>query len=357
MPTTVLTLIIISSMFLGACDSGQPLSKDMIKSPVRPAKLMEVGQSSTSHFLKYPAVIHSQQLSVLSFGVGGMLQHLNVIEAQMVKKGDVLAELDQSDLLAKLTSARSQLKNANAEYERALYLMKRDAISKSKLEERKSTLDVNQSLLEIAEKALRDSVLIAPFTGAISKVSIEKRQIIQPGEPAISILGKGGLEAKINLPSSMMTKANGQGRTATDSYLVLHAAPDRHIPIAFKESSLEADGATQSYEVTFSFEVPKDLIILPGMNAVAWFKAPIKSTKDIKKLLIPLTAIAIDGEQKYVWVVDKDSMMVSRRNIMVEAGVGVNLSVISGLESAEIIVVAGVYFLSEGVKVRPWSKD
>ena len=195
------------------------------------------------------------------------------------------------------------------------------------------------------------------FSGAISKVSIKKRQIIQPGEPAITILGKAGLEAKINLPSSILAKAERQEKPATDSYLVLDAAPDRQIPVMFKEASLEADEATQTYAVTFSFDTPEGLVILPGMNAVVWFKDPRKSNANLSKLSVPLTAIAIDGEQKYVWLVDKDSMKVSRRDIMIEAGVGVNLNVTSGLQSGEMIVAAGVSSLSEGMKVRSWSKD
>ena len=92
-----------------------------------------------------------------------MLKELMVIEAQKVNKGEVLAKLDQRDLLAKLISARAQFKNANIEYQRALRLIKQDAISSSKLEERKSKRDVNKSQLETAKKALQDSVLIAPF--------------------------------------------------------------------------------------------------------------------------------------------------------------------------------------------------
>ncbi len=80
-------------------------------------------------------------------------------------------------------------------------------------------------------------MLIAPFSGAISKVSIKKQQIIQPGESAITILGKQGLEAKINLPSSILAKGSRQEKPATDSYLVLDAAPDRQISDLFKEAS------------------------------------------------------------------------------------------------------------------------
>ena len=351
-------LAVFMTVLLVACDSGSPLPEKKAEALARPAKLIEVGQANENDFLNYPAVIQSGQRSVLSFEVGGKLKELMVIEAQKVNKGDVLAKLDQRDLLAKLTSARAQFKNANIEYQRALRLIKQDAISSSKLEERKSKRDVNKSQLETAKKALQDSVLVAPFSGAISKVSIKKRQIIQPGEPAITVLGKAGLEAKINLPSSILAKAGGQGgRPATDSYLVLDAAPDRQIPVLFKEASLEADEATQTYAITFAFDKPEGLTILPGMNAVVWFRDPSKSNANLSKLSVPLTAIAIEGEQKYVWVVDKDSMKVSRRDIMIEAGVGVNLNITSGLQSGEMIVAAGVSSLSEGMKVRSWSKD
>ncbi|MEE9355633.1 MAG: efflux RND transporter periplasmic adaptor subunit, partial [Methylococcaceae bacterium] len=197
MRTTPPALAIFMTFLLVSCDSGTPLPEKKTETLARPAKLIEVGQANSNDFLNYPAVIQSRQLSILSFEVGGMLKELMVIEAQQVNKGDVLAKLDQRDLLAKLTSARAQFKNANIEYQRALRLIKQDAISSSKLEERKSKRDVNKSHLETAKKALQDSVLIAPFSGAISKVSIKKRQIIQPGESAITILGKQGLEAKI----------------------------------------------------------------------------------------------------------------------------------------------------------------
>lgn len=349
-------LIFCMTFLLMACDFEPPLPEKKTETLVRPAKLIEVGQKNNNDFLNYPAVIQSQQLSVLSFEVGGMLKELMVIEAQKVNKGEVLAKLDQRDLRAKLTSAHAQFKNANIEYQRALRLIKQDAISTSKLEERKSKRDVNKSQLETAEKALQDSVLVAPFSGAIAKVSIKKRQIIQPGEPAITILGKAGLEAKINLPSSILAKARRIGKPATGSYVVLDVAPDRQIPALFKEAALEADAVSQTYEVTFAFDTPKDLIILPGMNAVVWFKDPSQSSASSSKLSVPLTAIAIDGDQKYVWVVSRDSMKVSRREVVIEAGVGINLNITSGLESGEMIVAAGISSLYEGMKVRAWSK-
>ena len=345
----------LASLLLVACDSGTSVVDKNIEVLPRPAKLLEIHLKNMHEFLNYPAVVQSRQLSVLSFEVGGMLNELNVLEAQNVVKGEVLATLDQRDLKAKVASAQAQYKNANSEYQRALRLIKQNAISKSKLGERKSKREVNKAQLETAQKALQDAVLIAPFAGAIAKISIEKQQIIQAGKPAITLLGKAGLEAVFNLPSSIVARVKRKEEASRDSYLILNVAPDREIPIRFKEAALEADAASQTYAVTFAFDKPEDLNILPGMNAVVWLKDPSKPAIN-NKILIPLTSIAVDGEQKYVWVLDKNTMLVARRDITIEADVGERAGVSSGLQVGEVIVEAGVALLAEGMKVSKWSK-
>lgn len=350
------SLTILAISLLSACGSDAPTDTKQVENPVRPAKLLLVSSTNSDDFLNYPAVIKFQDRSVLSFSVGGTVKELSVIEAQQVKKGDVLAKLDQRDLLSTLSSARAQYKNAEVEYERAVNLVKADALSRSKLGDRKSQLDVNKSTLDTAQKALQDSVIVAPFDGSISAVPIKKRQVVQAGESAITILGKGGLEAKINLPSSIIANGKKQKTPATNSYVILDAAPGRRIPIVYKEISLEADTATQTYEVTFTFKSPEDLVILPGMNGVVWFQDPDKSGGDSSKIRIPLTAIATDGDQKYVWVVDHSSMTVSKRNIVIDTDVGTMIAVNSGLKSGETIVTAGISALSEKMKVSAWSE-
>ena len=160
----------------------------------------------------------------------------------------------------------------------------------------------------------------------------------------------------INLPSSIIAGAKEQKGPRTSSYLTLSVAPDRRIPALYKEATLDADATSQTYEVTFTFKAPKDLNVLPGMNATIWFKNPTESISETPKVSVPLTAIVTDGEQKYVWVVNRESMVVTRRNITLEDGIGANLNVSSGLELGETIVAAGVASLSEGMKVRLWAK-
>jgi RND family efflux transporter MFP subunit len=351
-----LVLSIFLLAFLVACDSDRSAPKSESEAFARPAKLFETGQTESDEYLNYPAVIKSHKHTELSFEASGVVKELFVLEAQNIKQGEVLARLDQRDLQTNLKSARAQYDNAEEEYQRAARLIKEDAISRSELEQRKSQRDVNKALLETAEKALQGSVLVAPYAGEIARVSIKKQQAIKAGEPAIEILGAGGLEATINLPSSIIAKAKQQKGSKDDAYLTLSAVPDRRIPAQFKEVTLDADAASQTYEVTLSFKAPEDLNILPGMNATIWFKDPSKRKINESKVSVPLTAIVADGEQKYVWVVNRESMAVTRRNITVEDGIGSYLIVSSGLKLGETIVAGGASSLSEGMIVRPWTK-
>lgn len=86
---TGLCFTLASVFLLAACDSGTPSTEQNNEVPVRPAKLIEIGQTNSDVFLNYPAVIKSQQLTSLYFEVGGMLNELPVIQAQQVKRRPV----------------------------------------------------------------------------------------------------------------------------------------------------------------------------------------------------------------------------------------------------------------------------
>jgi multidrug efflux pump subunit AcrA (membrane-fusion protein) len=68
-----------------------------------------------------------------------------------------------------------------------------------------------------------------------------------------------------------------------------------------------------------------------------------------------LTAILSDGTARYVWIIDQDSMTVSKREVTVADGIGESALVTEGLASGETIATAGASYLAEGMQVRPWT--
>ena len=341
---------------LARCGSDSESLVEDSSTPVRPAKLLQVGYAEDYALLKYTAVVDVSESMTMAFQVGGQLFELLVNEVDEVNEGDVLARLDPREYQAQLDTARAQFEEAEAAYESAVRLSAEDAIAGNVLDQRRAQYNIRRAGLDIAEKALNDTRLIAPFAGVISDISLSLGETVQPGDSAISIIGRGGLEATVNLPSSIIANTNNSEageNTEEEIFVTLEAAPNRRIPAVFKEALLEADEVSQTFAITFSFESPDDLSILPGMNASVWITDP-KKASDINRISVPLTAVSIDGDEKYVYLVDPDSMTLSRRIIVIEDDASASLYVISGLESGETIVAAGVTYLSEGMQVRPW---
>lgn len=349
------TLGIITIASLVGCGAKPEVATGDGTPKSRPAKLLKVGHPADYALLRYPAVIDSAESTTLAFQVSGLLIDLPVNEASTVKHGDVLAKLDPRDFQNKVNIAQAKFTEAKTSYDKAVNLSKQDAIAGSTLDQRKSDFDVAKANLDVVIKALNDATLTAPFEGVVASIPVKKLQTIQAGSPVISILGRGGLEAKFNIPARIVANSKRDVEDGAETgFVTLEAAPDQRIPAVFKEASLFADGATQTFEITMSFEEPDNLAILPGMNASVWITDPSKRGKT-NIISIPATAISVDGDKKYVFVVDEDTMAISKREITIEKDAGSSIYVSSGLKNGETIVSTGVSYLAEGMIVRAWS--
>mgnify|MGYP001801537561 CR=1 FL=1 len=118
------------------------------------------------------------------------------------------------------------------------------------------------------------------------------------------------------------------------------------------ESSSAADPTTQTFESRFSFTPPEELLILPGMTGLLTGTFRTNVIEDIGGIVIPGSAIIAEAGETYVWIVDEESLTVSRRDIDVSSGVGEGIRVIDGLQEGELIVGAGGPYLTEGAEIR-----
>lgn len=336
-------------VILAACaDSEAPATVDT----VRPAKLITVQAASLERELSFPAVIQAARSAELTFQVAGEIRELNVLEGDTVQEGDVIATLDQRDARNRLAQSEAEFENAEVEFERAERLFDQDAIARSVLDSRRTQRDVARASLDTARKALSDTVLRAPFSGGISRVDGRQFQNIQAKE-VIALIQSSEVEAVMNAPGTIVARI--PQLETLETRVLLDAAPDAPIIATFKEASGEADRATQTYAVTFSFTPPDGLFILPGMTATVESDFLFTNAPDIITggIAVPLSAVLAEGDQRFVWLVGEDST-VSKQEIALSSDFGEFVTVIEGLSGGETIVAAGVSFVHEGMEVRPW---
>jgi RND family efflux transporter MFP subunit len=144
-------------------------------------------------------------------------------------------------------------------------------------------------------------------------------------------------------------------RTAyTQPMVYLSFMPERGFPAALVESSIMADPATRTYEVTLIFDPPEDVIILPGMTARVVIQVGSRLQPESGWFAVPVNAVVSSEEgESFVWVVDPQSMQVHRQEVTTGAISGDRIEIHSGgLNEGDRIVTSGVLYLLEGDEVR-----
>lgn len=333
---------------LSSCGQENVVEKTDV---VRPAKLIEVMATSNIKNFSFPAVVEALSSKVLTFQVSGQIETLSVREGGEVKQGDVLAALVQRDFKNKLQTAQTQYDAAKLDFERAERLIVENAIAQTVYDQRLTHLNVTTAQLDTAKKSMEDTILLSPFDGVVAVKHAKELDTVGPSSPVFTLQTLGAAEALVKIPASLVT--HRKQIVPIETYVVLDSASQQQIEAQFVSISTLADERSQTFDVRFGFTPPDNLTILPGMTGVVL--ASLRLSDDIRnigQIAIPLSTILSDDDGRFVWKVNIQTMVVTRQNIQVGAGVGGTLVVDAGLEVGDIIVGAGTSYLNEGMKIR-----
>ena len=315
--------------------------------PVRPAKLVEVGAVENLRTISLPAVVEALSSVELGFQMAGQVVAVDVREGERIAQGAEIARLDQRELDLELAKAQANHDAAEADLQRAERLAGAGNISESSYEETKTRRDLALVALNGARQRLDDSGLRAPFAALVADVHVEAFQNVAPRQTVVTLQTGGVMAAVVQVPSTLVARSNRFEPLGT--VMVLDSAPDRPIAAEFRSFAMRADPARQTFEVRFAFAPPEDPRILPGMTGT--LRGTVTAVGN-RAVTVPLEAVFSEADARYVWVVDVESMTVSKREVLIGAGVGSTLSVDAGLTPGETIVAAGVSQFHEGMRIR-----
>ena len=339
------------ALLLGAC--GEDEAPQAAPDPVRPVKTVVVAGGGSGAMRSFPGRVDAARQVELSFSVPGKLQELPVKEGQRVEEGEVLASLDPTDYRTVVTDQQARFDKAQAEFRRAEELIQKNFISRQDYDALRSTLRSATASLERAKVDLGYTVMKAPFSGRVAQRYVENFTEVQAKEPVLALQDTDDLEVKFQVPENLMRLAReGRARDLVKVSARFDGAGDRSFPLAYKEVSTRADPQTQTFQATYTLPAPDDVTLLPGMTAsVDVDMSAIRSGSEV--FTLPVSAVVGDTTKTpTVWVVNEESMTVSPRSVEVGAMSGERISVTAGLEPGDRVVVAGVSFLRDGMKVR-----
>jgi len=321
----------------------------------RPIKIYRLeGQQGTTR-PDFPGRIKAIKVVELAFEVEGRIIDWNVEEGQRVKKGQILSRLDPRDYQAQVEASRARLRLADAEYRRESKLFASGSGTQRDLDVATRSRDVSRAELRITQKALEDTRLRATFDGVIARKLVTDFRNVAAREPVLLLQDESVMEVVVDVPERDL--AGTQKRTNFEEFnaqakpvVELSALPGRQFPVILTELATAADPNTRTFRATFSMKKPEGVGVLAGMTAKLVLTG--LRTTGADDFLLPVEAVLADSEEKpYVWLVDQESMTVSKLPVQVGEITGGRIVVKEGLEGGQAIAMSGVQLLDEGMAV------
>ncbi len=307
--------------------AAQPAAGEFVVRQTEGAPTLSIGGT----VIPYKEVTLSAQLP-------GRINYLAGIEGDKFKKGDLLAAIDDQELLAnrrailaKLAAADSQLRNAGMQYSREIYSPRSRTppggmavpnlfdqmftrpmedfmgqrsegaeitadlyASGTQVEQARSTLMASQAELQALDAKLRDARSIAPFDGVIIKKFVEIGDTLQPGQPMLTYADVEYLQVEIDVPSRL--------RPGLREGMMIHADMDvghERVPVRVAQIFPVADA--QRHTIKVKLDLPQG-VSEPGMYVrvlVPDFIAPASGNP-----VIPFSAVRYNGSLPGVYVID-----------------------------------------------------
>ena len=322
---------------------------------IRPVKMMAIASGGEAFKRAFPGKVQASQEVDLSFKVSGPLIELPVKEGKGVKKGQLLARIDPRDFKTNLDQAKARSLEAQQQFKRYKDLYIQKQVSKADFDKYKSSSDVARAEQTDARHALEDTYLKAPFAGVIAEKFVDNFQDVQAKQPIVSLQNVSSIEIHINVPEALMAMA--MDKKDAIAMAEFSTAPGKQYKLSVKEFSTRADPQTQTFQVTLLMKQPEDVNVLPGMTAnVVVTGASTEGTDD--QIVIPAIAVFADESgTSHVWVVNPKTNKTHRRKVTTGNLTGKeSIRITGGLAPGEMIAIAGVTQLREGMKVRAMDK-
>ena len=338
----LLLLFMSTVVFLGGCSREEP---PVAEPESRPAKLVTVSVGHRDLVRTFPALADAGDKAVLAFRVSGQLNKLNVSAGEIVKQGDVLAELNPDEFGLLKQQARANFQLANVQYKRMSKLRKDKVVSEQDFDKAQANYNSAKALLEQASANLSYTRLVAPYNGTVSIVNVENYEFINVNYPVMNIQTTEIIKVVFQMPDYLLRRF--EKTDSAHASIIFDSFPEKSFPLQFQELDTEADPKTGSYKTTMIMNRPKDVGILPGMSGQLQLSVPSGGVNKIAD-----SALFIVENIQYVWRVDEQGITEK-----VAVSIGNDGEILSGLMNGDRIVVSGVAGIQAGMKVREWIKE
>lgn len=341
----------IALLPLTGCDEPEKKAE-----PIRPVRALTVTPRQVSESFSHVGEIQARTEVDIGFRIEGKVVHRPVDVGSEVRKGDLLARLDDQPQRNRLRSAQAALAAAEAEHGRTEAEASRQSALLSggyttkqrhetairDVQTAQAQLDSARAQVSLAQDNIGYAELHADADGVITGVYADAGQVVSAGQKVVRIADPREREAVFGVPATVfpLVPSNAPVEVALTG--------DRRISTTGKVRyvSPQADPVTRTYTVRVSLPAPP-----PEMRLGATISGSIKLPGQ-EVVELPGVALFEEGGKPAVWIYDPANGAVKLKLVLVLRYEAATVLLSGGLAQGDVVVTAGVHVLRPGQKVR-----
>ena len=320
-----------------SCGQNGSKSTPAAQAPATPsvevavATIKTVAQEST-----YASTVEAFAVNNIMAQSGGRIRKINAEVGDYVQKGQILAEMDRTQL----DQLELQIRNDDIEYQRLKSLYAEGGVSQSDFE----TAELSYKLRKTNyENVKENTILRSPITGFVTARNFDTGDMFAMSAPIFTVQQVVPVKLLVGISESEYTRVK-KGDSVS---ITVDAIPSRSFKGSVERIYPTIDAATRTFKV--EVKVPNaDKVLRPGMYARLTV-----NFGNLKRVVIPDQAVVrMEGTgERFVYVLLPDGT-VSFKTITLGRHMDASYEVLSGLEEGEKVVVKGQAVLKDGIAVN-----
>jgi len=311
---------------------------------VVPVRAVQVEKGPVDRPVRATGTVAAKREYDLAFRTGGILASVEVEAGAPVRRGQLLARLDATDLASGARQAREAAEKAQRDLLRVRELSAGGSVPASALEDAATAAAVTEAAERAAFFTLQHAVLLAPEDGWVDRRLAEPGEVVAPGRPVLHLSGTGrGWVVRAAVPErDVLGLAPGAPATVS-----LDASPGVELPGRILEVARQPTRGTGTWQVEVRIDPSRlGAPLLAGLTARVAIERRVPAAG-----AVPLSAL-LDGDGAAGAVYALDGDRARRVPVRVAFLQGDRAVLSAGLDGVERVVTDGATQLSDGARVR-----
>jgi len=361
-------VLIVAGMAATGCSGGNETTSQRVE-VVQGVRVQTVQLQNVVDEWEAPGSVIAVSTAQVAARTMGTAVHVAVREGDAVRRGQLLAQLDERELSAHRSAAQAASRGASAgvaqatkavaaaqaqadvmkkTYDRYAYLKEQKSVSPQEFDEITAKQQAAQANLEQAKAGLRQAEagasqaeseaqaaqdvasyarIVAPFEGRVIRRSVEPGSLVSPGMPLFVVEDTSRYQLEATLPAEALAtaKKNASVRVQLDGWA------EKSLP--GKVAEIEAGADPASHTLRARVDLPKETGVQSGMFGRAYFARGEKPA-----LVVASNVLVSRGQLHGIYVVD-DTGLMHWRVVTLGKSIGNQVELLSGLNDGDVVVV------------------